>query len=67
MNKFSKNSNTNNGDNMQKINCKVHDCKYCNCDKDVCELKEITVTNCTHGQTPKELTICDSYKARKSI
>lgn len=51
---------------MQKIKCQVHDCKYCNCEKNLCDLKEIEVVNCTSGQNPKELTMCDSYKAKKS-
>ena len=51
---------------MQKIKCKVHDCKYCNLKNDLCELKEIEVINCTSGTTPKELTMCASYKAKKS-
>ena len=51
---------------MQKIKCQVHDCKYCDCNKDLCDLKEIEVVNCTSGETPKELTMCNSYKAKKS-
>jgi len=51
---------------MQKIKCQVHDCKYCNCEKNLCELMEINVVNCTSGKSPKELTMCDSYKAKKS-
>ncbi len=51
---------------MQKIKCVVHDCKYCDCNKDLCELKKITVCNCPCGKSPKELTMCDSYKSRKS-
>ena len=55
------------GDIMnQKIKCEVHDCKYCNCDSNLCKLKEIDVCNCTSGKSPKELTMCNSYKARKS-
>jgi len=50
---------------MQKIKCVVHDCKYCECDKNLCTLKEINVCNCTSGKNPKELTMCDSYKSRK--
>ncbi|MBO5095324.1 MAG: DUF1540 domain-containing protein [Bacilli bacterium] len=50
----------------QKIKCVVHDCKYCDCDKDLCSLKEIKVCNCTSGEIPKELTMCDSYKVSKS-
>jgi len=47
---------------MQKIKCKVYDCKYC--DNDMCKLKEIEVVNCTSGKIPKELTMCNSYKAK---
>lgn len=56
------------GENMklQKIKCKVRDCKYCDCAKDICELPEIEVCNCTSGESPKELTMCDSYKEKKS-
>jgi len=50
----------------QKIKCIAHDCKYCDCDKDLCKLKEIAICNCTSGSTPKELTMCNSYKQRKS-
>lgn len=49
---------------FQKIKCKVHDCKYCNCSSNICELREIEVANCKSGKTPKELTMCSSYKAR---
>lgn len=51
---------------FQKIKCKVHDCKYCDCSLNLCELKEIEVKNCNCGESSKELTMCDSYKARKS-
>ena len=50
----------------QKIKCEVHDCKYCDCECNLCKLKEIDVCNCINGKTPKELTMCNSYKARKS-
>ena len=50
----------------QLIKSKVHDCKYCDLKKDVCLLTKINVCNCTSGKTPKELTMCDSYKERKS-
>lgn len=50
----------------QKIKCKVHDCKHCDCECDVCKLTEIDVCNCECGNCPKELTMCDSYKERKS-
>lgn len=49
----------------QKINCKVHDCKYCDCDDSICLLKEIEVCNCKTGNISKELTMCNSYKAKK--
>lgn len=50
----------------QKIKCRVHDCKYCDMDTDYCKLKEIEVCNCHCGESPKELTMCDSYKEKKS-
>ena len=56
------------GDNMenksQKIECNVFDCKHCNCDDCVCNLKEIKVCNCGHNED-KESTMCNSYKQRK--
>lgn len=48
----------------QKIDCSVHDCKHCNCDKDVCKLENIKVCNCK-GDGQKETTMCDSYKEKK--
>ena len=54
------------GDIMfQKIKCQVHDCKYCNCETNLCKLKEIEVCNCISGNSPRELTMCNSYKAKK--
>ena len=50
----------------QKIKCEVHNCKYCK-DDNVCELKEIKVCNCKCGESNKELTMCDSFKSRKSL
>ena len=50
----------------QTIKCKVHDCKYCDYKKDICMLKEINIVNGITGNTPKELTMCESYKAKKS-
>lgn len=47
----------------QEINCNVHDCRHCDCDKDKCNLKEIKVCNC-EGCGCKENTICDSYEKR---
>ncbi len=56
------------GENMnelnQKIKCDVFDCKHCNCDDKVCNLKEIKVCNCSHDDT-KEATMCYSFKSRK--
>ena len=49
---------------MQKINCNVYDCKFCNLKRDKCELEEIQVCNCGDN-LKKEATMCDSYKARK--
>ena len=48
----------------QTIKCKVHDCKYCDCEKNLCKLKAINIVNCTSGDTNKELTMCDSYKSK---
>ena len=44
----------------QKINCNVHDCKHCNCDKDECSLIKIKVCNC-NDNCDKESTMCNSY------
>ena len=52
-----------NKDEKQQINCSVHDCKHCDCEKDCCSLKEIHVCNC-HGEDKKETTMCDSYDKR---
>lgn len=52
------------GDVMEKkqgIKCSVHDCTHCNCEKDVCKLKEIKVCSCSNEEK-KEATMCDSYK-----
>ena len=43
----------------QKIACSVYDCKHCECEKDMCNLKEIKVANCK-GSGEKETTMCDS-------
>ncbi len=47
----------------QEINCSVHDCEHCNCEKNKCQLKEIKICNCGSEEC-KENTICDSYKKR---
>lgn len=48
----------------QKITCEVFDCKHCNCDECMCNLKEIKVRNCSDEET-KESTMCYNYKKRK--
>lgn len=50
----------------QKINCEVYDCKYCNKDKEICELSKITVTKVGNADV-KEDTVCDSYKKDKAV
>lgn len=47
----------------QKINCSVHDCKYCECGCNECTLEQIKVCNCDHTKE-KEATMCNSYKKR---
>jgi len=51
-------------ENKQKIKCNVFDCKYCDIDNIICNLKEIKVTNYNHNLN-KESTMCSSYKAKK--
>ena len=48
----------------QTIKCNVYDCKHCDVDNIVCNLKEIKVSNCNHNLN-KESTMCESYKTRK--
>lgn len=51
--------------NKQTIDCTVHDCKYCNCECDLCELDSINVCNCgCDGK--KENTMCGSYKKKSN-
>lgn len=45
----------------QKINCDVHDCMHCNCDKNECQLKKIKVSSSAPEEV-KEATMCASYK-----
>ena len=55
------------GDNMkssQLIKCTVYDCLHCNCDKDVCLLREVEIINC-HGTGDEETTMCHSYDKKK--
>lgn len=47
----------------QKIGCTVYDCKYCLCDKDMCNLSNIKVCNC-HGNGDMENTMCGSYEKK---
>ena len=49
---------------IQKIKCKVFDCKHCLETTNSCKLKEIFVCNCECGNTNKELTMCDSYQKK---
>lgn len=49
----------------QKINCRVYDCKYCNCDFECCNLDSIEVCNCNSEQK-KEATMCDSYESENN-
>ena len=51
-------------DKKQTIKCNVYDCKYCNVDNIICNLKEIKISNCNHNSN-KESTMCENYKARK--
>ena len=48
----------------QTIKCNVYDCKHCDVDNIVCNLKEIKVSNSSHNLN-KESTMCASYKTRK--
>lgn len=50
----------------QVIKCDVRNCKYCNCDNDICELKEIKVSNSGCDKACQcEATMCASFKERK--
>lgn len=52
-------------ENNQKINCKVHTCKYNGHSTNECLLKDITVTNCSTNPTSPEDSMCGSYKCNK--
>ena len=70
MNNLNKTTNNKNGDDMNKkeeqtIECTVHDCKHCDCNCNMCELKKIAVCNC-HGDGDKETTMCNSYEKKKA-
>lgn len=49
--------------NNQEIRCKVHDCKFCDCDIDCCCLEKIEVCNCAFEEE-KEATMCNSYEKK---
>ena len=48
--------------NKQNINCDVHSCKYCNCDDDYCDLREIEIKNQSGLAMDEKETICSSYE-----
>lgn len=48
--------------NKQNINCDVHSCKYCNCDDDHCDLREIEIKNQSGLAMDEKETICSSYE-----
>jgi len=48
----------------QTIDCTVHDCKYCDCDENICKLKCIKICNCNDRDGSKENTMCYSYKKK---
>lgn len=50
------------GKNDQKINCSVHSCEHCDCDKDCCNLREIEIAKQCGCVEEKEQTICSNYK-----
>lgn len=48
----------------QKIDCEVHDCKYCDCECNQCVKEEIKVCSCA-PEKEKVATMCDSYKKKE--
>lgn len=50
----------------QNINCDVHSCKYCDCENDHCDLREIEIKNQSGVASDEKDTICSSYKLDKS-
>lgn len=47
----------------QKINCTVESCKFNNCEKQMCELKQIVVSPMPDCNTKKcDESMCSSYK-----
>lgn len=55
--------------NNQHIKCNVHSCSYCNCDENVCKLKEIEIKKQSGCECAIEEddTLCASYKIKKDI
>lgn len=47
----------------QTIKCNVYNCKFCDTDNVICNLKEIKISNCEPNLN-KESTMCSSYKTR---
>lgn len=50
----------------QKINCTVESCLYNDCNKNLCELKQIEVQACLNCSTgkPEDESMCGSYRCR---
>lgn len=49
----------------QNIKCDVHSCKYCDCEENHCDLKEIKIKNQSGLAMTEEGTLCSSYKLDK--
>ena len=50
-------------DEKQKINCTVESCKYNNCNKQLCELKQIVVSPIPDCNTKQcDESMCSSYE-----
>ena len=47
--------------NNQCIDCNVFNCKYCNCEDEVCKLSKIKISN-MNNEHEKSSTICASFK-----
>jgi len=50
----------------QSIKCDVHSCRYCNCEENHCDLREIEIKNQCGLAGDKKDTICASYKLDNS-
>ena len=53
------------GKDKQNIKCEVHSCRYCNCDENTRDLREVEIRNQSGLATEKKETICSSYKLDK--